>query len=121
MTAKFTSNQKNALLDRLSLGDCIAQCLTDCSDGEEPLRPESFEEIEEAVARLESHIDRHSALPDVLTDLDKAILIDAVEGSTWAATIEHDPAGYRGAVRTLNSVAAILIGAGVAQSIATPH
>ena len=117
--ANFTAKQKAALLDRLSQGDCIAQCLTDHADDETPPRPESFEVVE-AVARLESYIGAFGCLPQELSDLDKAILIDAVEGSTWAATIAHDPAGCRGAIRTLEGAAAVLIAAGVADQITVP-
>lgn len=111
-----------AIMDRLSLPENIAEALTDVADGDEPPVPESHEAVAarvEILARLVGGTDR--TIPPLFTDLDRAILVEAVEGSTYAAGTEsHETQRLAARVRTLRALARKMVAAGIADEINIP-
>lgn len=75
---RFTPFEKEVILHRLAVPDAIIDCLTD--DNDEFMD----DDIGEVIDKLETHIQANKPfLEDTLTDLQKAILADCVDGSTW--------------------------------------
>ncbi len=118
----LTKGEHAAVLDRLNLPDCIANALTDVSDGDQPPVPESVEEVEARVQHLHRLLDRADrTLPTILSTLDRAILAESIEGSTWAAIVADEPALFRARRRVLQSAADKFVAAGIAPSIFVPE
>lgn len=118
----LTPAEHDAIMDRLNLPDAIAEALTDAADGDEPAVPESYDAVLERVgilARLIGGPDR--SIPPLFTDLDRAIVVDAVEGSTYAAGFEsHERRERSVRLRALQSLATKMIAAGIADEISGP-
>lgn len=100
MNDKFrvTPAQKQILLHRLSLADCLAEVLSS-SEVPEGTSDADFDAsvavrypiLEDKAARLCAYVETNSALPSTLDADERAILIDCIEGSTWFANEGHDP------------------------------
>ena len=83
---KFTKLELEIIDDRLSLWDAISECLTDCAEGEEPMVEEAPRQVEERVIMIyEEGIFAREFDFDALSNLDRAILLDCVDGSTFFA------------------------------------
>jgi hypothetical protein len=112
-----------AIMDRLNLPEAIAEALTDAAAGDEPSVPEGHDMVAgrvEILARLVGSQDR--TIPPLFTELDKAILVDAVEGSTYAAGFEsHERRERAKRVRVLNSLAQKMVAAGIAAAVEVPN
>lgn len=84
-TLKFTNAESLALLHRLSAWDCICEVFADTDDMEHLSEP--------AAGRTQELHDQLAASRTVVVDetseLDRQILTEAIEGSTWVAI--HDP------------------------------
>lgn len=76
ITIIFTPGEFAILEDRLNLGDCIADALTDFEEGDKPTVTADRDTIEERASRITGPI---VTLAD---ELDLAILADAIHGST---------------------------------------
>lgn len=89
---KLTSAQKEILLHRLTLADCLAEVLSS-SEIPEGTSDADFDSsvavrypiFEDKAARLCAYVQTNSALPSTLDADEREILIDSVEGSTWFA------------------------------------
>lgn len=89
---KLTSAQKQILLHRLTLADCLAEVLSS-SEIPEGTSDADFDAsvavrypiLEDKAARLCDYVQTNSALPSTLDADEREILIDSVEGSTWFA------------------------------------
>ena len=89
---KLTSAQKEILLHRLTLADCLAEVLSSSEipegtgDAEFDARVAvRYPILEDKAARLCSYVETNSALPSTLDADEREILIDCIEGSTWFA------------------------------------
>jgi hypothetical protein len=89
---KLTSAQKEILLHRLTLADCLAEVLSS-SEIPEGTSDADFDAsvavrypiLQEKAQRLCGYVETNSALPSTLDADEREILIDSVEGSTWFA------------------------------------
>jgi hypothetical protein len=118
---RLSDKEQSALLDRLNIPSAIAEALTDAPEGEQPTVPDNYDTVlarVEVLATLIGTTDR--AVPPLFTDLDKAIVIDAVEGSVYAACCSSDPALFRARLRTLYGLARKLLHAGIADRVSVP-
>ena len=116
---KLSKIETEALLDRLELGDCISQALTDYCEGETPAVSESLEEVWARCDQLATLIRSSRSIPVELTELDRSILSECVEGSTWHCHVDADQRAKQ--VRVLSRLALNLISAGVADQIYVPE
>jgi len=83
---KFTPLEYELIEDRLGLGDCIAECLSDCHPEDDPVVWQSFETIDgRAHDLLESGFFKEEFDMKTLDILDREILRDAIEGATIMA------------------------------------
>ena len=118
MKTKLTPLEIEAMLDRLE-ADWIAEALTDSYPGEAPAVPDSPSEVEQRVARIVEAIKTTRCWPDALTYLDREILIDCVDGSTWQCRGRGTPETSK-AVAVLERLAKKMIAAGIANRINVP-
>jgi hypothetical protein len=86
VSIRFTPRQAEMLADRLALPDCVADALV----GWEPARYADRAEIETRCRRLESTTLSGRIDVSRLDDLDRLILADAHDGSTWFAMREAE-------------------------------
>lgn len=101
--AYFTPAQIDAILHRLECPDCIADAL------------------DADLSAVQSWCDLHAStlkaggfITAPVTDLEREILADAVEGSTWAVDdADGTPQAHAGRVRALRAAAEKLRGLGV--------
>lgn len=95
---RFTPKEWEVIAHRLGAADAIADALTDHADGEEPAVPDTPEAVEaEAHAMLD---DGRCLL--IATDLRRAVLLDACDGSTFLGGLEFDErAAWLPAVRSI--------------------
>ena len=77
---RLTPKQAEALQHRLDVPDCLFEAL----EGLEALH-ETQESFDACVEALSAKVKKRRLDPDALTDLEKAILIDCVEGSVLVA------------------------------------
>ncbi len=119
----LTNDELSAILDRLELdgGGCIAEVLCVYSEEGDPVVEDNPEEVIARTVFLAATLTKSRWLPTELTDLDKAILAECVEGSTCAVRCSDDPTLYRRWVKVLESLAEKLIAAGVADDIYVPE
>lgn len=84
----FTPTERELLMHRLDVGDCLADALTDKAEGD-PAAPWTWEEVDARAGWLGEFVRRTGGVTvDALTDLDRAILKDAVEGNTALCDLE---------------------------------
>jgi hypothetical protein len=100
----LTEGEKAALEDRLSMPDLFVQVFTDTPEGEEPCGY-AGDQIEEAVGIVAADVDRGLLFTADMDDLQKAVLREAIEGSTWIANADDTPQAKNGARRVLESLA----------------
>lgn len=81
----FTPAQARALLHRLESWDCICEVFSD-TEGLEHLANDAAARTTELARELEA---TGAVTVDADSELDREILGEAIEGSTWAAI--HDP------------------------------
>jgi len=119
---RLSPNEHAAIMDRLNLPDCIASALTDAFPGEKPTVSDTYEEVLERAQHLAILVGANDrTIPPIFTDLDKAILVDAVEGSTYAARFEsHQRKEQNAARRVLEMLAKKMIFAKIADEIDVP-
>ena len=118
LAAKLTDRQELALLHRLELVDCLAEVLSDDSEG--PAKWTSAT-VEAAAWRLLAYLKKNHELPHGgVSELEKAILVDCVEGSTWVAGVTDLPQHRAGAIRTLRSLAEKMVKLGYAEEVDVP-
>lgn len=122
-TPRLTDDELSVVLDRLELdgGGCIAEVLCVYSEEDDPVVEDNPEEVIARTKRLAETLTKTRCVPVGLTDLDKAILAECVEGSTCAVRCSDDPTLYRHWVKVLKSLAEKLIEAGVADDIYVPE
>jgi hypothetical protein len=107
---KFTPLEYELIEDRLGLGDCIAECLTDIGDNDMPVVWQSFETVDIRANQLhESGFFSREFDMNELYPLDKEILRDAIEGATIMADkdalVDQDGIGkWASMVRAKNSL-----------------
>lgn len=78
---KLTRTEKDILLHRLAVPDAIDDALTDCDNPKF-----SHELVEYGIGWIEERI--KDDLPfEGMTDVEKAVLEDCVDGSTWVASL----------------------------------
>jgi hypothetical protein len=118
---KLTAGEQSALMDRLDMPENIAEALTDAPDGEQPPVPESHEIVAIRAATLARIIGGDArTIPENLGELDCAIIVEALEGSTYLASLDDQPA-LRGTLRrVMVGLADKLVRAGVASEIEIP-
>ena len=99
----FTESQVEAILDRLAgNADALIQCVTD--------RGFPLEEVRQAQQFLAATLTTTWKLPVELSPVEKAVVQDAIEGSTYAASL-YDETGmqpqraYAGRSRSLRNAA----------------
>lgn len=88
----LTKAQKEILLHRLTLADCLAEVLSSSeipegtSDAEFDARvAERYPILEDKAMRLCAYVEHNSSLPFPLDHDQSAIIVDCIEGSTWFA------------------------------------
>lgn len=121
MKTELTRLEIEVLLDRLELdcGGCVAEALTDYCSGGEPFVPDNSIEVLERVARIVQALRITKCWPDALNHLDRAILVDCVDGSTFQCSREN-PSEKARAIKVLASLAKKMIAAGIADRIYVP-
>lgn len=123
----LTKAQKEILLHRLTLADCLAEVLSSSeipegtSDAEFDTRVAvRYPILEDKAQRLCAYVETHSALPANLDEDERNIIVDCIEGSTWFANEgfdEHTPlwwASQRRAIEVLASKITLVVGRPVA-------
>ena len=88
-TIKFTSREQQALLHRLTLWDCIHDVFSD-TEGLEHLAEAAVERSQTLVIELEKS---STVTVDESSELDRELLIEAIEGNTWVAIHHPDNDG----------------------------
>lgn len=109
MRVYFTEQQADAIIDRLDAYDAIADALGISGVEDNTTFTCSIDLLASGLKT-----DRSISMP--LTDMEKAILSDCIEGSTWVAHYMDGPyhnARSRGSYRTLTNAAAKLRELGV--------
>lgn len=111
MQIQFTALEVEALRHRLDIGEVIAQVFAD-TDG---LDHYAAHDVEVCADVLSALIDPRFPLEvDTLDPLDRLVLVEAIEGSTWNAvhdTADVSPQKREAARRALQSAADKLRGA----------
>lgn len=85
-TIRFTPSEWEIIEHRLSEPDAIAEALTDHCDGEDPVVQESPQEVRDAACKMA--IEGPTVM--LTTTLQRAILADACDGSTFFASMEDE-------------------------------
>lgn len=96
----FSPEQREALVHRLELYDCFGEILVFTLPG-------VADDIIEAAAR--GLYQALSSDPQILlnsdNEIEKEVLVEAIEGSTWVAAVSDDAPKRAGAIRTLENAA----------------
>jgi hypothetical protein len=104
---KFTDQEISILLHRFTIPECIAEALTDHADDEEPIVNFPTEYVQRRAEAMSDELTQKRQLV-IITDLDREILVDAIEGSTLGYIImESDDFTMeekRKKIRTLRSI-----------------
>ena len=84
MKIKLTDSEWGILEHRLDLADCLADCLHNDDDATEGENEENWQRVYEAADALNRKISQTKTIDvDALTELDKEILADCLDGSTF--------------------------------------
>lgn len=86
MIIKFDDDEVAALMQRFTVPECIAEALTDHADDEKPVVAVPAQYVEDRAIALARELTEHRQLV-IITDVDKEIVKDAIEGSTLPGII----------------------------------
>lgn len=117
ITLAFTAKEADFLLHRLTIADAMAECLIADADEDEPmldaqvtLIEHRIDEVAHELSTRITYVNRyttHYVDVDPASELDEAILVDAVEGSTWYGSMEGaTPVERAAAYRVMERAAA---------------
>lgn len=116
---KLTDGEARALLHRLEMSDEIVEVLTaDLDDGAPVVS--ICAEYGDAASRLLRHVLAEQAVPPVSTRYEREVLVEAVEGSTYLASLDDEPQKRATLHRVMTGLAAKFIAAGIACEIDVP-
>jgi hypothetical protein len=115
--AIFTDREIDLLNHRLSLYDCLQEVLAD-DVADNLARLADIDTVWQHCTNLQARIERRIPVEQIVaeaTPLDRWILTDVIEGSTWLASIGDDlsPQVRNGAVRVAESTVRKLRAAGL--------
>lgn len=86
MARELTEWQAEVLAHRLEVPDALADVVED--DG----LPVTYEQVYEACERMLSAVRQHR-MPETTSDLERLLLADCIEGSTYLAAVGHSVSG----------------------------
>lgn len=115
--AKLSPAERRAILHRLEVPDAIAEALAECES--EAIAREAgtySDEFRRAAVNVAGRIERGAINIAALSDLERAVLKDAIEGSTYVGQFDpawDKPQRIAAASRTLRSAADKLTAAGL--------
>lgn len=102
---KLTPKELECLMDRLCQPDIIAEVLSDDVEDEQA-QADRYQEVFDAAESLWNTVDQSGELPETVTPIEADILQDAVDGSTYAASVEdHRTQALSAAIRVGDSLA----------------
>lgn len=99
ISINFTPGEARALLHRLESWDCICEVFAD-TEGLEHLASDAAGRTSELARELQA---TGAVTVDADSELDREILVEAIEGSTWPAI--HDPEGNTDNTRQAHTAA----------------
>ncbi len=109
---KLTETQVELLMHRLDIPDNIAQAFTD-THPEDPPCEWSTESLVVAAHLVARQVRSAVIFEKTLAPIEREVLVEALEGSTWAVLVAEDPVKARVANRAMRDLAAKFHAAGL--------
>jgi hypothetical protein len=115
----LTKGEACALLHRLEMTAEIVEVLTADLLDTDPVTV-ICAEYEDAAQRLLRHVLAERKVPTTSTKYEREVLIEAIEGSTYLASLDDEPQKRAALYRVMSGLADKMVAAGVAPGINVP-